>query len=110
MVHSLEALAYQGEDVGNNDFQLVKSSTVVVVLNKKLRQLLTMPVTATAHLSLDASHPVRTSALLSDPQVQQPHPARQLCTGSDFINQAPPTKSSWPPPARASLYSQPFQN
>ena len=48
MVHSPEALAYQGEGMGSNDFQLLESSTVVVVLNQKLQQLLTVPMTAAA--------------------------------------------------------------
>ena len=70
MVHSPEALAYQGEGMGSNDFQL-----------------LTVPVTAAVPLSPDTSCPAKTSAPPPNLQTQQPHPARRLCTGSDFIKQ-----------------------
>ena len=43
MANSPEALAYQGEGMESNNFQLIENSTAAAVLNQNLQQLLTMP-------------------------------------------------------------------
>ena len=67
MAHSPEALAYQGESLESNNFQLIKDSTGVVVLNQKLQQLLTMPMPATALQGLNAFHLTKPSSTAQPP-------------------------------------------